>query len=119
MLKESLLEKLKVIATGRYQGKDLSREELMKFAEDVLKEDQKENMDQIKAHTTKVCQELDIDQSMLNTDGGLMVLEKEIIKKALERFKGNISEAAKYLKIGRATLFRKAKEYKITLQRSR
>lgn len=118
MLKETLLEKLKVIATGQLDGKDLSREDLMKLAESVLNQELKENMEESKAHSSKICQELNIDQSKLN-DEGIMSLEKEVIKKALEKFKGNLSDAAKYLKMGRATLYRKAKEYKIILQRSR
>lgn len=43
----------------------------------------------------------------------LAELEKQTITKALEQCKGNMSEAAKNLGIGRATLYRKVKEYAI------
>ncbi len=40
-------------------------------------------------------------------------LECDAIKGAVARYKGNLSEAAKSLGIGRATLYRKLKEYQI------
>ena len=40
-------------------------------------------------------------------------LESEAIKSAIMEFKGNLTEAAKALGIGRATLYRKVKQYNI------
>ena len=40
-------------------------------------------------------------------------LESEAIKSAINEFKGNLTEAAKALGIGRATLYRKVKQYNI------
>lgn len=40
-------------------------------------------------------------------------LESEAIKKAINSFNGNLTEAAKALGIGRATLYRKVKQYNI------
>lgn len=40
-------------------------------------------------------------------------LESEAIKKAIASFNGNLTEAAKALGIGRATLYRKVKQYNI------
>lgn len=40
-------------------------------------------------------------------------LESEAIKSAIQEFKGNLTEAAKALGIGRATLYRKVKQYNI------
>ena len=40
-------------------------------------------------------------------------LESEAIRTAIENFKGNLTEAAKALGIGRATLYRKVKQYNI------
>ncbi|MEW9673783.1 sigma-54-dependent Fis family transcriptional regulator [Ammoniphilus sp. 3BR4] len=42
--------------------------------------------------------------------------EMTVIKQVLEQTKGNISQAAKHLNIGRNTLYRKLKAYNITLQ---
>ncbi len=41
----------------------------------------------------------------------LAELEKELIKFALKRYKGHMSQIARSLKIGRSTLYRKLKEY--------
>lgn len=40
-------------------------------------------------------------------------LESEAIRKAINSFNGNLTEAAKALGIGRATLYRKVKQYNI------
>lgn len=40
-------------------------------------------------------------------------LESEAIEKAIHEFNGNLTEAAKALGIGRATLYRKVKQYNI------
>ena len=40
-------------------------------------------------------------------------MESEAIRTAIENFKGNLTEAAKALGIGRATLYRKVKQYNI------
>lgn len=40
-------------------------------------------------------------------------LESEAIRQAIDNFKGNLTEAAKALGIGRATLYRKVKQYNI------
>jgi transcriptional regulator of acetoin/glycerol metabolism len=43
--------------------------------------------------------------------------ETQLIKNALERTSGNISNAAKQLDIGRNTLYRKMKKYGINFQK--
>ncbi len=40
-------------------------------------------------------------------------LESKAIENAIMQFKGNLTEAAKALGIGRATLYRKVKQYQI------
>lgn len=45
----------------------------------------------------------------------LSEIEKEAIRSVLEESHGNVSEAARRLGIGRATLYRKLKKYKLTL----
>ncbi|WP_372999384.1 sigma-54-dependent Fis family transcriptional regulator [Lutispora sp.] len=52
---------------------------------------------------------IDIEEAEFN----LEKVEKEIIIKALKRFKGNITNCAKALGIGRNTLYRKISKYKI------
>lgn len=46
-------------------------------------------------------------------------LECEAISKAIVAHKGNLSEAAKSLNIGRATLYRKVKQYQINTKEAR
>jgi len=46
-------------------------------------------------------------------------MERELIQSAIIASKGNLSEAAKALKIGRATLYRKVKEYSISTKEYR
>ncbi|MFC3052684.1 sigma-54-dependent transcriptional regulator [Kordiimonas pumila] len=56
----------------------------------------------------------DVYLSLHNTDGhirNLADLEKDIIKAALGRYEGKMTEVAKRLKIGRSTLYRKLEEY--------
>jgi transcriptional regulator with GAF, ATPase, and Fis domain len=52
-----------------------------------------------------------------NADGGKVAtmdeLESKAIENAIMQFKGNLTEAAKALGIGRATLYRKVKQYQI------
>ncbi|NMA30771.1 MAG: hypothetical protein GX941_03050 [Candidatus Methanofastidiosa archaeon] len=52
---------------------------------------------------------IDIEEAEFN----LEKVEKEIIIKALKRFKGNITNCAKALGIGRNTLYRKISKYNI------
>lgn len=115
MSKESLLEALKVIASGRLYGKELSKEELMKFAEKALNNDLETRMKESRAYTLKLCQELNIDHNKLNSEGGIMAVDEAIVNQAVKKYKGNLTETSKYLKISRATLSRKVKEYKIKL----
>ena len=49
------------------------------------------------------------------TQKSLDEIQFETIKKALFKTKGNVSKVSKILCIGRATLYRKIKEYKIDL----
>jgi DNA-binding NtrC family response regulator len=44
-------------------------------------------------------------------------LEVEIMQKTLLEFEGNISQAAKKLGIGRATIYRKAKKYNLPISK--
>ena len=44
-------------------------------------------------------------------------LEIEVLRKTLLEFEGNITQAAKKLGIGRATIYRKAKKYKLPISR--
>lgn len=46
-------------------------------------------------------------------------MECELIQSAIVACKGNLSEAAKTLKIGRATLYRKVKEYSLSTKEHR
>ncbi|MDB2415500.1 sigma-54 dependent transcriptional regulator, partial [Rickettsiales bacterium] len=46
-----------------------------------------------------------------NTFKALSVIEKEVIKFALEHFNGHMSKVARHLDIGRSTLYRKLHEY--------
>ena len=46
-------------------------------------------------------------------------LEAKAIKKAIFEYKGNLTEAAKALGIGRATLYRKVKQYNINPNEAR
>lgn len=46
-------------------------------------------------------------------------MEAQAIENAIQQYKGNLTEAAKALGIGRATLYRKVKQYKIDPSASR
>lgn len=52
-----------------------------------------------------------------HTEGGRVAtmneLESKAIETAIQQFRGNLTEAAKALGIGRATLYRKVKQYQI------
>lgn len=58
-----------------------------------------------------------------NADGGKVATMDEIESKAIEtaimQFRGNLTEAAKALGIGRATLYRKVKQYQIDPSQAR
>ncbi len=63
----------------------------------------------------KVVPDLPLEPSMAPLDGGkiipLELVEKYAIEAALKRCLGNVSEAARKLKIGQATMYRKIKQY--------
>jgi two-component system NtrC family response regulator len=44
---------------------------------------------------------------------GLEEVERELIRRALERFGGNVSRAARYLKVSRQTLMYRIKKYRL------
>lgn len=52
-------------------------------------------------------------------DRPISEMEKDAIQAAVDRYRGNLTEAAKVLGIGRATLYRKIKEYQINPATSR
>jgi two-component system repressor protein LuxO len=53
-----------------------------------------------------------ISKITINQFGAFKEMEKEIINKAIEYCNGNVTNAAKLLKIGRATIFNKLKQYR-------
>jgi len=53
-----------------------------------------------------------ISKITINQFGAFKEMEKEIINQAIEYCNGNVTNAAKLLKIGRATIFNKLKQYR-------
>lgn len=65
-----------------------------------------------KSHSTDI-EEINIQHDMWYTDMELELVEKAHIIKILNKFNGNITVAAKAMKIGRNTLYRKIQRYNI------
>ena len=57
-----------------------------------------------------------VDLKKVNT---INEVEKDAIERAIMEFRGNLTEAAKALGIGRATLYRKVKQYNIDPSQAR
>ena len=53
----------------------------------------------------------ELKQEVVNNTTNLNKIEKEVIRKVLQRHEGNISKAAKELGLTRATLYRRMEKY--------
>ena len=65
----------------------------------------------------RIADSADIEDPVETLPKWIEKLEIEVLRKALLEFEGNISQVAKKLGIGRATIYRKAKKYNLPISR--